>query len=171
MGKNACLSRCFQQYPIRVYGKHPPLSPRPLVLFGMRLRLPSGRGRRPRPCPPPRSGLRCWRVFGCHRLRFFAGCPTPPPKADLFRQTRSALRIAGCGHWMLTGEVPPSTILVDAQSMTGREMAFEHLAAPPAFEADDIIAMNGLPDRDGGCPLHLRFGCRFTEADECLMNG
>jgi hypothetical protein len=50
--------------------------------------------------------------------------------------------------------------------MAGREMAFEHLAAPATIEADDIIAMNGLPDWDGGCPLNLRFGCRFTEADE-----
>jgi hypothetical protein len=45
-------------------------------------------------------------------------------------------------------------------------MAFEHLAAPATIEADDIIAMNGLPDCDGGCPLNLRFGCRFTKADE-----
>ncbi len=55
--------------------------------------------------------------------------------------------------------------------MAGREMPFEHLAAPATIEADDIIAVNGLPDWDGGCPLDLRFGCRFTEADERLMNG
>ena len=66
------------------------------------------------------------------------------PKADLFRQTRTALRIAGCGHWMLTGEGPTHAVLLDAQSMAGREMPFEHLAAPAAIEADDIIAMNGL---------------------------
>ena len=72
---------------------------------------------------------------------------------------------------MLTGEGPPHAVLLDAQSMAGREMAIEHLAAPATIEADDIIAMNGLPDWDGGCPLNLRFGCRFTEADECLMNG
>ena len=67
---------------------------------------------------------------------------------------------------MLTGEGPPHAVLLDAQSMAGREMAFEHLAAPATIEADDIIAMNGLPDWDGGCPLNLRFGCRFTKADE-----
>ena len=88
------------------------------------------------------------------------------PKADLFRQTRTALRIAGCGHWMLTGEGPTHAVLLDAQSMAGREMAFEHLAAPATFDANDIIAMNGLPDWYGGCPLNLRFGCRFTKADE-----
>jgi hypothetical protein len=72
---------------------------------------------------------------------------------------------------MLTGEVPPSAILFHSQSVAGSEMPFEHLASPATLQAHDIIAMNGLPDRDGGCPLHLRFGCRFTEADECLMNG
>ena len=72
---------------------------------------------------------------------------------------------------MLTAEGPLHAVLLDGQSMAGREMAFEHLAAPATIEADDIIAMNGLPDWDGGCPLNLRFGCRFTEADECLMDG
>jgi hypothetical protein len=47
--------------------------------------------------------------------------------------------------------------------MAGREMAFEHLAAPATIEADDIITMNGSLDRDGGCPLNLRFGCRSTD--------
>jgi hypothetical protein len=54
--------------------------------------------------------------------------------------------------------------------MAGSEMASEHLAAPAAFEADDIIAVNGSPDRDGGCPLALGFGCRFTDANERLMH-
>jgi hypothetical protein len=54
--------------------------------------------------------------------------------------------------------------------MAGRDMPFEHLAAPAAFKADDIIAVNGLPDCDGGCPLSLNFGCRSTEADEYLMD-
>ena len=67
---------------------------------------------------------------------------------------------------MLTGEGPPHAVLLDAQSMAGREMAFEHLAAPATIKADDISAMNGLPDCDGGCPLDRRFGCRSTNADE-----
>jgi hypothetical protein len=71
---------------------------------------------------------------------------------------------------VLTGEVPPSAILFHSQSVAGRETAFEHLAAPATIEADDIIAMNGLPDCDGGCPLNLPFGCRFTEADERPIN-
>ena len=71
---------------------------------------------------------------------------------------------------MLTRQVPVSTIGVDRQAVTGREMAAKHLPATAAIQADDIIAMNGLPDCDGGCPLNLRFGCRFTEADERLMN-
>jgi hypothetical protein len=70
----------------------------------------------------------------------------PATKADLFRQTGSPLRIAGCGDWMLTGEGPSHAVLLDVQTMAGREMAFEHLAAPATIEADDIIAVNGLPD-------------------------
>jgi hypothetical protein len=48
---------------------------------------------------------------------------------------------------MLTGEVPPHAVLLDAQSMAGRKMAFEHLAAPATIEADDIIAVNWSTDR------------------------
>jgi hypothetical protein len=99
--------------------------------------------RRPGPSSPPRSPLRCWQGFGCRRFRFFAGSPAPPstPKADLFRQTGSALRIAGCGHWMLTGN---------------RGRRDNH---------DERIA--GLRRRG---PLNSRFGCRVAEADERLMN-
>jgi hypothetical protein len=71
---------------------------------------------------------------------------------------------------MLTGEVPTRSILIHGQSVAACKMPPERLAAPAAFEADDIIAMNGLPDCDGGCPLDRRFGCWFAEADECLMN-
>jgi hypothetical protein len=55
--------------------------------------------------------------------------------------------------------------------MAGCEMALEHLAARAAFEAHDIIAVNGSPDRDCGYLPGPRFGCRFTEAEERLMNG
>jgi hypothetical protein len=67
---------------------------------------------------------------------------------------------------MRTAEVPASAILRHGQSMAGGDMPLEHLTAPATIEADDIIAMNGLPDCDGGCPLNLRFGCPFTKADE-----
>jgi hypothetical protein len=71
---------------------------------------------------------------------------------------------------MLTPEVPPSAILVDAQSMSGSEMSSEHLAAPAAFEANDIIAVNRSPDRHCGSSLLAGFCPWFTEADERLMN-
>jgi hypothetical protein len=70
------------------------------------------------------------------------GCPTTTTKADLFRQTGSALRIAGRCHWMFSGKVPACTILVDAQPMARIEMPSKHLAAPAAFEADDVIAVD-----------------------------
>jgi hypothetical protein len=47
----------------------------------------------------------------------------------------------------------------------------EHLAAPPAFKADDIIAMNGSPDLHGWGPLSVGFGYRFSECRERLMDG
>ena len=72
---------------------------------------------------------------------------------------------------MLTGAGPPHAVLLDGQSMAGREMASDHLATPAAFEADDIIAVNGSTDRDGGCPLSVEFGYRFTKGCEGLMHG
>jgi hypothetical protein len=54
--------------------------------------------------------------------------------------------------------------------MAGSERPSEHLAAPAAFQANDIIGVNRSPDRDSECPLTVEFGCRFTEADERLTN-
>ena len=64
-----------------------------------------------------------------------------------------------------------ATILIDAQSMAGREMPLEHLAAPAAFQANDIIAVDGSPDRHCRRSLFVEFGYRFTKADEGLMHG
>jgi hypothetical protein len=68
-------------------------------------------------------------------------------------------------------QMPKSKIPLHFQSMAGSETPSEHLAAPPAFEANDIIAMNRSPDRDGGCPLSVEFGYRFTKACEGLIHG
>jgi hypothetical protein len=43
---------------------------------------------------------------------------------------------------MLSGKFPASTILLDVQTMAGREMPFEHLASPATFQAHDIILVN-----------------------------
>jgi hypothetical protein len=72
---------------------------------------------------------------------------------------------------MLGKEAPASTILVDAQSMAGRDMPSEHLAAPPTFQTNDIIPVNGSPDRDGRCLLISDFWHRFSEANERMING
>src|SRR5439155_25616485 len=96
---------------------------------------------------------------------------TLQPNADLFRQNGSPTRRAARDYPMFTRQVPASTILLDGQSMAGSEMSSEHLAAPATFEANDIIAMNRSPDRDGGCPLSIEFGYRFTEACEGLIHG
>ena len=71
---------------------------------------------------------------------------------------------------MFTRKGPPRTILVDAQFMAGSKMPPEHLAAPAAFQAHDIIAVNGSTDRHRGYSLTVDFGCRFAKACERLMN-
>jgi hypothetical protein len=60
--------------------------------------------------------------------------------------------------------------LVDAQFMAGSEMPPEHLAAPAAFQADDIIAVNRSADRHRGYPLSVKFGYRFAKSCENLIN-
>src|SRR5215831_18052285 len=127
-------------------------------------RSPLGRcRRRSRPSSPPRSRLRCCRGLGFDHLRFLAGSPTTATEAKLFGQTGAPFRITGCGQWMVSGEFPATAILVDAQSMAGHEMPSEHLTAPAAFEANDIIGVDRSTDRDGGGPLRFGFGCRFSE--------
>jgi DNA topoisomerase VI subunit B len=54
--------------------------------------------------------------------------------------------------------------------MDGREMPSEHLAAPAAFEADNIIAVTRSPDLHRGCSLFVEFGCRFAEVADDLMH-
>jgi hypothetical protein len=62
---------------------------------------------------------------------------------------------------MIARKAPVNTIGVDGQAVTGRDIPSEHMAAPAAFQADDIIAMNGSPDRDGGYPPFIEFGHRL----------
>jgi hypothetical protein len=71
---------------------------------------------------------------------------------------------------MSTRQVPASTILLNGQSMAGRQMPSDHQAAPTAFQADDVIPMNGSADRHRWSSLCVEFGYRFTEASDGLMN-
>jgi hypothetical protein len=54
--------------------------------------------------------------------------------------------------------------------MGGRHMPAEHLPTPATIQADDMIAVNGSPDRNRGGSLDDGFWCRLTEATERLMN-
>ena len=49
-------------------------------------------------------------------------------------------------------------------------MPAEHLPAPAAIQADDMIVVNGSPDRNCGCSRTLGFRRRFAELSECLMD-
>ena len=131
-----------------------------------------GRGRRrSRSSSSRRALLRCWRGLGCDCLWFLRGFPTTSTKANLLGKPGSAFRIAGRDHRMLSGEVPAITILLNGQPMAGNQMPSEYQAAPAALQANDIIAMNGSPDRHRWCRLSLGFGGRFSESGERLMYG
>jgi len=71
---------------------------------------------------------------------------------------------------MVGAEVPARSILLHGQSMAGIEMPLDHLAAPPAFQANHVIPVNGSPDRHRGSSFSVGFCRWFTEADERFMN-
>ena len=54
--------------------------------------------------------------------------------------------------------------------MGGGDVPAKHVAAPPAFEANDVIAPDRLPNRDGRCPGDCGFRHRLAEAGERLMD-
>ena len=54
--------------------------------------------------------------------------------------------------------------------MAGCQMPSNHQAAPTAFQADDVIPMNGSADRHRGSSLTADFWWLFTETCEGLMN-
>jgi len=49
-------------------------------------------------------------------------------------------------------------------------MPAEHLAAPAAIQADDVIVVHGSPDRHRRNSLGGGFCCRLTEATESVMH-
>jgi hypothetical protein len=71
---------------------------------------------------------------------------------------------------VIVRQIPPCSILLDGQPMSGPEMAADHFPSPPAFYANDVIAVNGLPDRHGRRPLDGGFGCWLAEVGERLMD-
>jgi hypothetical protein len=72
---------------------------------------------------------------------------------------------------MFSRQVPASTILVNAQSMAARDMPSEHLAAPPTFEANHVVPVNGSTDRHRGCALLADLCYGLPETGERLMHG
>jgi hypothetical protein len=68
-------------------------------------------------------------------------------------------------------ELPPCSILLDAQPVSGPKMAADHFPAPTAFYTNDVIALNGSPDRHCWSSFDDGFGCRLAEVGERLMDG
>ena len=58
---------------------------------------------------------------------------------------------------MVGAEVPSRPVLLYSQSMAISQMPSEHLAAPPAFEAHDITAIDRAPNWDGRSSLLVGF--------------
>src|SRR5271156_133936 len=116
-----------------------------------------------------RRGSRRGYRFG-HRCRF-SRRPSGSTKTKLQCQRGSPFRICRRDQSVIAGKVPPCSIRIDGQSMAGSEMASDHLAAPATFQANDIIAMDGSANRDGGYPLIPSSGCRLSESSERLMHG
>jgi hypothetical protein len=54
--------------------------------------------------------------------------------------------------------------------MSGREMTADHLTSPPAFDANDEVALNGSPDRHRRGSLDRGFLRRPAEVGERLMD-
>jgi ParB-like chromosome segregation protein Spo0J len=49
-------------------------------------------------------------------------------------------------------------------------MAADHFPSPPTFYANDVIALNGSPDRNRRGSLDDGLGCRLAEVGERLMD-
>ena len=118
-------------------------------------------GRRSWCFSPSRSLFRCCRGFGCDLLWFFA-MPYDHRTRPLFWPARISVPSSPVRSLDVQPTASSKATLIDAQSMADREMAFEHLAVPATIEADDIIAMNGLPDRDGRCPRGSTYRHSFS---------
>ena len=121
---------------------------------------------------PASLWTRRWCHFGYlfgHRRRF-GGRPSRSTETNLLRHRRSALTIRGRCHRVIRREVPPCSILLDAQPMGGRQMAAQHLAAIAAIHANDEIRRDRAADRNRRGSLDDGFLRRLTEAGEHRMD-
>lgn len=112
------------------------------------------------------SVLAAWPVYfaGIGRL-------SGSTETKLFRQPGSPLRVGRRDQGVIAGKLPPCSILVDSQAMSGPKMTSEHAAGPAAFEASHLVVLNGSPDRHCWSSFDDGFGNRLTEVGERLMNG
>src|SRR5262249_40880252 len=90
-------------------------------------------------------------------------------EADLLCEGRAPLRVGRRRQHMLRRQFPAGAVLRGFKSMSNAEMPAEHLAAKPAFKANNIVALHRSPDRDS---RDQRRRCWFAlaEATECAMH-
>src|SRR5260370_23034676 len=67
-------------------------------------------------------------------------------------------------------QVPPGAVIARRKTVAYREVAAEHLAAPPAFEANHEVPAVGSVDRNSRCLAFGHFG-RLPKSGKGAMNG
>jgi hypothetical protein len=71
---------------------------------------------------------------------------------------------------MFWPQIPASPILVGAQPVPSHQMTTHDMALPAALQTDDVLALNGSPDRHGRRPLDDGFYNRLAQIGERLMD-
>jgi hypothetical protein len=115
--------------------------------------------------------LRCRCSFRFGRRCSFGRRLSGSTETKLQCQRGSPFRVGRRNHGVIAGEVPPCSIRIDGQPVGGPKMAADHFPSPPAFDANDVIALNGSPDRNRRGSLDRSFLRRPAEVGERLMNG
>lgn len=80
--------------------------------------------------------------------------PDASAEADLLREQCTALRVCRRDEWMGGAQIPARAVVERRKAVGCREVAAEHLAAPPAFEADHEIPC--IRSVDGDCGFGRR---------------
>ena len=90
-------------------------------------------------------------------------------QADLFGKDRTLSGIVGSDHWIVCRQTPFPAVFFGCHTVSGTNVALQHLEALTVLETDDVLGRHGLLDRDRG----LLTGGRPTgdaEIDQRLIN-
>ena len=125
---------------------------------------------RSRSTPPNRTWLALRPVFGCQPLSSTPRSPAELTQPKLLRHRRSALRVARRGHRMLARQLPARSILVQAETVGGREVPTQHYPSPSASQTNYVILGHGSPNRNRRFRLAGQFCQRFAKLPKRLKD-